>query len=250
MEMNHEYASKGVAGAGLGTGIAGLSLGVLNAMGGLASLGGLFGGNGWNRFTAAQNDVLTAALTASIVNSRSGVPCVSDCDPFTQREMRLVQEIAAKDSQIALRDANTYGDQKILELYKYIDGKHIEFEKQFAAQAVQNQATKDSFQLLQERQDCCCQRLETAIQQTPVGQIHAASWPNGAPGHSWQNVSIGRTDIGRKAALHAGKVLAAAAIDLFEDPALLEAAKAEFEKRTAEGYTCPIPADAVPTVAD
>lgn len=28
-----DYASKGVAGAGLGTGIAGLSLGVLNAMG-------------------------------------------------------------------------------------------------------------------------------------------------------------------------------------------------------------------------
>lgn len=41
-----DFASKGVAGAGLGTGIAGLSLGVLNAMnncnGGL--LGGLFGG--------------------------------------------------------------------------------------------------------------------------------------------------------------------------------------------------------------
>lgn len=35
-----EYASKGVAGAGLGTGIAGLSLGVLNAMGGLANIGG------------------------------------------------------------------------------------------------------------------------------------------------------------------------------------------------------------------
>ena len=86
--------------------------------------------------------------------------------------------------------------------------------------------------------------------QTPTGQIHAASWTNGAPGHSWQNVSIGRTDIGRRSALHAGKVLAAAAIDLLEDPALLEAARKEFEKRTAEGYTCPIPADAVPTIAD
>lgn len=42
-----DYASKGVAGAGLGTGIAGLSLGVLNAMGGCNGglLGGLFGGN-------------------------------------------------------------------------------------------------------------------------------------------------------------------------------------------------------------
>lgn len=42
MEMNKEYASKGVAGAGLGTGIAGLSLGVLNSVGGLA---GLLGAN-------------------------------------------------------------------------------------------------------------------------------------------------------------------------------------------------------------
>lgn len=86
--------------------------------------------------------------------------------------------------------------------------------------------------------------------QTPTGQIHAAAWPNGAPGHSWQNVSIGRTDIGRKAALHAGKVLAATAIDLFEDPALLAAAKAEFQRQTAAGYTCPIPSDAAPTIAD
>ena len=61
MEMNKEYASKGVAGAGLGTGIAGLSLGVLNSLGGLAGLGGLFGGNGWNRHNETQNDMLPAA---------------------------------------------------------------------------------------------------------------------------------------------------------------------------------------------
>ena len=86
--------------------------------------------------------------------------------------------------------------------------------------------------------------------QTPTGQIHAAAWPNGTPGHSWQSVSIGRTDIGRRAALQAGKVLAAAAIDLLEEPALLEEARAEFLRRTAEGYTCPIPPEAVPTVAE
>lgn len=43
MEMNREYASKGVAGAGLGTGIAGLSLGVLNSLGGLGALAGTWG---------------------------------------------------------------------------------------------------------------------------------------------------------------------------------------------------------------
>lgn len=85
---------------------------------------------------------------------------------------------------------------------------------------------------------------------TPTAQIHVASWPNGCPGHSWQNVSCGGTEIGHKAAVHAGKVLAAAAIDLLMHPELLEKARAEFEKRTAEGYTCPIPADAVPVIPD
>mgnify|MGYP002792612661 CR=1 FL=1 len=85
---------------------------------------------------------------------------------------------------------------------------------------------------------------------TPTAQIHVAAWPNGCPGHSWQNVSCDRTDIGHKAAVHAGKVLAAAAIDLMEKPELLKEARAEFERRTAAGFVCPIPADAVPIVPE
>ena len=45
-------------------------------------------------------------------------------------------------------------------------------------------------------------------------------------------------------------VLAAAVVDLMTQPELLEKAREEFAKRTAEGYTCPIPADAVPVVPD
>lgn len=85
---------------------------------------------------------------------------------------------------------------------------------------------------------------------TPTAQIHVAAWPNGCPGHSWQNVSCDRTEIGHKAAVHAGKVLAATVIDLLEKPELLRAAREEFEKRTKSGYVCPIPADAVPVVPD
>ena len=160
MEMNREYASKGVAGAGLGTGIAGLSLGVLNSLGRLGVLAGT-----WGRPAAAQNDILTAALTAELMRGCAcTAPCGSDCDPVTQREMKLIQEIAAKDSQIALRDADTYTDQKMLELYKYIDGRFTGVEAQLAKQAVQNQATKDSFQIAQERLDCCCDKMRTAIE--------------------------------------------------------------------------------------
>ena len=89
-----EFASKGVAGTGLGLGIAGTALGVL--AGGLNNLGmgGLFGGN--------------ACAEDKLVN---------------RYELAQAQEIESLKSQIALRDANTYSDQKLLEVYKYFDGE-------------------------------------------------------------------------------------------------------------------------------
>lgn len=82
--------------------------------------------------------------------------------------------------------------------------------------------------------------------QCPTAQISVAAWPGGCPGHSWQAVSCGGTAIGRRAALHAGKVLCAAAADLFSQKAVLAAARREFRRRTAAGYLCPIPPEAVP----
>ena len=86
--------------------------------------------------------------------------------------------------------------------------------------------------------------------QCPTAQIHMAVWPNHVPCHSWQVVSCNKTPLAHRATVHAGKVLCAAAIDLIQQPELLEQAKAEFRKRTAGGYTCPIPADAVPAPLD
>ncbi len=85
---------------------------------------------------------------------------------------------------------------------------------------------------------------------TPTAQVHVAVFANGAPGHSWQNVSVGATTVAHKAVVHAGKVMALGAIDLLEKPDLLAKARQEFEKATAQGYTCPTPADAVPVVPD
>ncbi|WP_029322565.1 M20 family metallopeptidase [Butyrivibrio sp. AE3004] len=82
----------------------------------------------------------------------------------------------------------------------------------------------------------------------PTAQIHVAAWPNGCPGHSWQNVSSAGTSIGHKSAIHAGKVLCLAAIDLYENHEILQEAKKEFDKRTASGYVCPIPMDAVASI--
>lgn len=139
----HNVASKGVANAGLTTGIIGTSLGALNAMGGAGGLlGGLFGGgcNGaWNMAGCSEN---------VLVN---------------RYELGQAQEIESLKSQLALRDANTFTDQKMLEMYRYIDGKLGEINGVLCGQAVQNQATKDSFQLMQERLECCKREMGEAL---------------------------------------------------------------------------------------
>ena len=76
--------------------------------------GGLLGG-GWNR---------------------GGCNCADE--PVTRYELAMEQQIAAKDSEIALLKSNTYQDQKSLELYRYIDGKFNEIQANLAAQAVTN----------------------------------------------------------------------------------------------------------------
>ncbi|MDR3634044.1 MAG: amidohydrolase [Isosphaeraceae bacterium] len=70
----------------------------------------------------------------------------------------------------------------------------------------------------------------------PTAGFTTACWVPGTPPHSWQAVAAGGTTIGRKGMLLAARVLAASAWDLFQDPALLAAARAE-QKRRLEGVT-------------
>lgn len=107
-----------MAGAGLGTGIAGLSLGVLNSLGGLGALSGMFGR------PAAQNDVLTAALTASML--QGGRSCAAPCGentPVSRYELNQAQTIANKDAEIGLLKADKYTDQKLSDVTAYLMGQ-------------------------------------------------------------------------------------------------------------------------------
>ena len=132
-----EFASKGVGTAGLTTGIIGTGLGALNALGGSGLLGNLLGfGN--------------------------PAMCCPDNQPVTRYELGLEQSNAAKDAEIALLKANTYQDQKSLELYKYIDGELRDIRAVQAQQAVHNQRTEDSFVLA--RQDIAAVKAELACQ--------------------------------------------------------------------------------------
>ena len=82
--------------------------------------------------------------------------------------------------------------------------------------------------------------------QTPAAQVHCVTFPFGAAGHSWQNVSCGGTSLGHKGLINAAKIIACAAIELMDDPETLQKARDEFARRTRSGYVCPIEPDAVP----
>jgi hypothetical protein len=107
MEYENKYASKGVAGAGLGLGIAGTALGLM--AGGLNGTG-LFNG---------------------------GARCSEDhC--VNRYEAQQSARIAELETEVKLRDSNIYTDGKILELYKYVDGKFNVVEGQLCEQRVYN----------------------------------------------------------------------------------------------------------------
>ena len=80
---------------------------------------------------------------------------------------------------------------------------------------------------------------------TPTAKFNTVTWPSGSPGHSWQNVSCGKTGIAHKGMLLASKVLAGAVADLMEKPEILKAAKEEFAITAADGYDCPLSKDVV-----
>lgn len=84
-----EYASKGVAGAGLGLGIAGTALGILNGGGTIANMMGAGAATGKSNY-------------------------------ITREEFTMGQELARKDSEIALLKSEQNTEIKIADVYERI----------------------------------------------------------------------------------------------------------------------------------
>lgn len=114
-----EYASKGVANAGLATGIIGTTLGVLNG-----GLGNVIGGMDCN----------------AVANQ-----CCSENALVNRYEATLMQELSAKENENALLRADKYIDQKIVEAYKDLQG-------QINAVAGEVRANKDAQQAINMQQ--------------------------------------------------------------------------------------------------
>lgn len=127
-----EFASKGVAGSGLGLGIAGTALGLLNGAGGLAMAG------------------------------RNG-----DCG-VSHYELNQETRISDLQAQVALRDANIYNDQKMLDMYKYFDGEVKRIDKTLCEQAVFNATQTGAISLLQNQIATLQGLTKTVIPNTSV----------------------------------------------------------------------------------
>lgn len=65
----------------------------------------------------------------------------------------------------------------------------------------------------------------------PTGGLHTTCLMADSPGHSWQNVSSIGSSIGEKGILYAARTLAVTALDLFEEPKYIAAARADWEAR-------------------
>ena len=83
----------------------------------------------------------------------------------------------------------------------------------------------------------------------PTIGFSAAIWAAGTAAHTWQAAATSGMSIGQQGLVVAAKALALTAIDLFTDPALVQAAKDDFKKQTAgESYYTAIPPQQKPLI--
>lgn len=138
VEVEKDYASKGVAGAALGTGIAGLALGVLN--GGVPNLLGGWG-NGCNNGGSAY---------------------------VTRYDAEKDARIAELETEVKLRDANTYTLGEVNKMRNYVDAKFDAINAQLCSQAVINAQVAANLSCLQNTVNTLSGMTKTVI---PIANI-------------------------------------------------------------------------------
>lgn len=109
------------------------------------------------------NTVLSSVATAGVLsggfgnNSNGGLlgnlfggnRCGCGDQTVTRYEMAMQQEMAAKDSKIALLEANIFTDTKIADVFERLSARLGAAEAVLAQQAIQNQGFADAFREIQ-----------------------------------------------------------------------------------------------------
>lgn len=164
-----EYASKGVAGAGLGLGIAGTALGLLNG-----------GGN-----------LLGAATTPGFGGNTWGNPwgtCCSESTPANRYELDMTRELANKDMEIAYWRGQDETNRKISDTYANLEGQI----KDLAREVRCNKDEQNGINL----QQAVYNGTNTAAlncMQGQIAQLYSLTKlivPNGSVCPGWGNVTI------------------------------------------------------------
>lgn len=143
MEYENKYASKGVAGAGLGLGIAGTALGLLNNGGGLNILGG------------------------------------GNCNhpAYTRYDAEKDARIAELETEVKLRDANTYTLGEVGKLRDYMENRLGVIEREICDQRTYNAVNTATISCIQGQIATLLGLTKTVI-------------PNGSICPGWGNVTV------------------------------------------------------------
>lgn len=100
--------------------------------------------------TALGGLAVAGAPLLGAMNARGAHTAEDGCSEnhlVNRYEAAQAARIAELETEVKLRDSNTYTDQKSLELYKYLDDRLRGIESKISEQAVVNQRTADSFAL-------------------------------------------------------------------------------------------------------
>ncbi|MGN0462255.1 MAG: amidohydrolase [Ruminococcus sp.] len=85
----------------------------------------------------------------------------------------------------------------------------------------------------------------------PVSQCGIGTWPVGTAAHSWQAVACGKSDFAHRGMLFAGQIIAATAIDVCNNPEIIESAWKQLKEKTGNHpYHCPIPPEITPEILE
>lgn len=103
---------------------------------------GTFNGMGLDAILAMLIPMLMA------MGCQRSAPACNEDHCVNRYELAMEKELAAKDSKIALLEANTFTDGKMLEMYKYFDGELRGVREFICEQKVRNQGNADAIREL------------------------------------------------------------------------------------------------------
>lgn len=167
MEYENKFASKAVGGTALGIAIGAGALSLMNNNG---NLGGLLGGN-------CRNNGTDAAITAAALLSASNNHSCCTAPAYTRYDAEKDARIAELETEVKLRDANTYTLGEVGKLRDYMETRLGVIERELCDQRTYNAVNTATISCIQGQIATLMGLTKTVI-------------PNGSICPGWGNVTV------------------------------------------------------------